>query len=539
MSLRTPIPPPPDDTDGLTMETQPNWLRAAAAGTARGRQGPTARLVVLSGPHPGRRYPLDEVSTLGREPGSTVPLEDGVASRRHARLARLPDGNWEITDLGSRNGTVVNGKRVRREPIRFGDRIQIGQTVYLFSHVDPLEERILHRQKLEAIGRLGAGIAHDINNILGGILMNAEFLSSLDGTRPLKDDEVVESLRDLRAAAALGADLTRRILVLARRGSGEHQQIDLSQLVLEAISLARRTFARAIRVEEDVAPAIHVRGDRTHLHQMMMNLLLNARDALPEGGTITVSLQPATQADVSTGDVAVAGKHVAIVVADNGVGMDAATKARVFEPFFTTKSSDGGSGLGLSTVLDVMTAHGGTVLCESEPGQGTKFRAVLPALVAIAREESKTPLATLRMPQTKPEKYTILVVDDEPLSRRSIARLMTREGHEVLTAADGKEAVAFFRPGGPQIDLVLMDLDMPELDGQGAQREMARTHPQVPVVILTGFVEDSRRQELIDAGVQSVLVKPCSTEMLRGAIASAIGMPRFVAPRPGPPTIDG
>jgi signal transduction histidine kinase/CheY-like chemotaxis protein len=481
-----------------------------------------ARIVVLQGTHTGRKYPLDETNDIGRGSSCTVQLEDSMVSRRHAIVQRREDGGWDLVDLGSRNGTLLNGRRITREPVRFGDRIQIGETVLLFSHVDPLEERILQRQKLEAIGRLGAGIAHDINNLLGGILMNAEYLAGLDATRTLRDPDVVESLSDLRAAASLGADLTRRILALARRGSGEHQQIDLSALVTESIELARRTFGRAIRIERAIMPGIHVRGDRAHLHQMCMNLFLNARDAMPEGGRLKVALAHATPAEIDSDMVAVAGHHATIVVQDDGIGMDAETRARIFEPFFTTKSADKGSGLGLSTVLDVVTAHGGTIDCASEPGHGTTFRIVLPALLATARPESHTPLALIRAQRLgQAQTATILVVDDEPVSRRSICRLLAREGHRTLAAADGREALEVFEKE-PGIDLVLMDLDMPEVDGQQALEAMTKSRPKIPVIILTGFVEDQRRRELLDAGARSILMKPCDADSLRTSIATAL-----------------
>jgi two-component system cell cycle sensor histidine kinase/response regulator CckA len=496
---------PPDDTPSLNLASS------------------RARLVVLQGSQQGRKYPLDEQSTIGRATACTVQLEDSMVSRKHAILERNPDGTWLLVDLGSRNGTMLNGRRAGRDPIRFGDRIQIGETILLFSHVDPIEERILHRQKLEAIGRLGAGISHDINNVLGGILMNTDFILSL-GEGKLSDPEVQESLADLRASAVLGAELTRRILSLARRGSGEHSQVDLSALVDEAMDLARRTFDRSIRVDREIAPQIHVRGDRGHLHQMLMNLLLNAKDAMLAGGVLSVRLAHADTAEVDSEMVAVAGHHVMLEVIDSGVGMNAATRQRIFEPFFTTKSAEKGSGLGLSTVLEVVTGHGGTITCESEIGKGATFRVVLPALVATARPESRTPLGLVRQPVVRGA-ARILVVDDEPVSRRSLCRLLSREGHTMIPAADGREALAMLTAEPSSVDLVLMDLDMPELDGQETQLAMRRVRHDVRVVFLTGFVEESRKRELLDEGACAVLAKPCEADVLRAAITSALASP--------------
>lgn len=495
---------------------------AAGASTASGG-AMKARLVLLRGAQPGRRYPLDDHSSIGRGSSCTVQIEDAMASRRHALIQRLDATSWELIDLGSRNGTLLNGKPAGRDPVRFGDHIQIGETVFLFSHTDPLEERILHRQKLEAIGRLGAGIAHDINNVLGGILMNVDYVLGL-GDRSVSDPEVHECLADLRAASLLGAELTRRILAVARRGAAEHVQIDLSTLVNDTLEIARRTFDRSVKVQRSIAPQVHVRGDRAHLQQMLMNLLLNARDAMPQGGTLTVTLGYARPSEVESEMVAVAGHHARLVVADTGIGMDASTRARIFEPFFTTKSADKGSGLGLATVMDVVTGHGGTIECHSQPSLGTSFRVVLPALMAAARTESRTPAGILRAPNLPRPTAKILVVDDEPLSRRSICRLLSRDGHLTLSAGDGREALEVFGREGQSIELVLMDLDMPELDGYGAMLEMRRRRPEVRVVFLTGFVTDVRKRELYEAGASVVLNKPCDAVTLREALALALSM---------------
>ncbi|MBX7191892.1 MAG: response regulator [Sandaracinaceae bacterium] len=481
-----------------------------------------ARLVVLRGSQPGRRYPLDDHSSIGRGSSCTVQIEDAMSSRKHALIQRVEGSTWELVDLGSRNGTLLNGRPAGHDPIRFGDHIQIGETVFLFSHTDPLEERILHRQKLEAIGRLGAGIAHDINNVLGGILMNVDYVLGL-GDRSLLDPEVRDCLADLRAASLLGADLTRRILAVARRGAAEHVQIDLSALVNDTLEIARRTFDRSIKVERSIAQQVNVRGDRAHLQQMLMNLLLNARDAMPNGGTLTVTLGYARPSEVESEMVAVAGHHARLVVTDTGVGMDAATRQRIFEPFFTTKSADKGSGLGLATVMEVVTSHGGTIECQSQLGAGTSFRVVLPALMAAARTETRTPAGVLRTP-TAARTAHILVVDDEPLSRRSICRLLARDGHTTEAAADGREALTVFEREGTAIDLVLMDLDMPELDGHQTMIEMKRRRPDTRVVFLTGFVTDTRKRELYDSGASAVLNKPCDALTLRDALTTALAV---------------
>ena len=528
-----------DDGERTTRNLQAAQLPAGPeVGTVGSSARPLAQLVVLRGQQPGQRYPLGDHSTIGRGSACRVVLDDERASRSHAVVQRVGDTTWTLSDLGSRNGTLLNGAKVESNTIRFGDRLQIGATVLLFSHADPLEERIQHQQKLEAIGRLGAGVAHDINNVLGGILMNADYLLGL-GPRSLTDPEVRDCLNDLRAATALGADLTRRIIAVARRSATEHVQVDLSMLVHETVALARRTFDRSIVFDVAVAPQIHVRGDRGQLQQVVMNLLLNARDAMPSGGTLRISLGHARASEVDDDLVAVAGLHARLLVNDTGVGMDDSTRARAFEPFFTTKAAEGGmGGVGLSSVLSVVTAHGGTVSCESAVGVGSTFRVVLPALIAAARAEIPTPLAARRpgAPPLVVRSARILVVDDEPLSRRGLCRLLERDGHRTAHAADGLEALTAYEK--EPFDLVLMDLDMPCLDGQAAFARMREIAPETLVVFVTGFVSDVRRRELVEAGASAILDKPCEASILREAVNTALHR-RERTPAPSSPSTAG
>ncbi len=204
--------------------------------------------------------------------------------------------------------------------------------------------------------------------------------------------------------------------------------------------------------------------------------------------------------------------------------MSEETRAHIFEPFFTTKPADKGSGLGLSTVMDVVTGHGGTIVCQSEPLRGATFTVVLPALIATARPETRTPIGMVRHPVVRGS-AAIMVADDEPVSRRTLCRLLARDGHKMIPAGDGREALEIFTRDPTAIDLVLMDLDMPELDGQETQDRMRAIRKDVRVVFLTGFVEDSRKKQLLEAGASEVLAKPCDAQTLRAAIASALSNP--------------
>jgi signal transduction histidine kinase/ActR/RegA family two-component response regulator len=475
----------------------------------------TARLILLEGAQPGRHWTLGAQALIGRCSGADIALEDTLVSREHVTISR-DEGGWLARDLGSRNGTFVNGRRIDVHRLRYGDRLAVGQSILLFAHIDPMHERLLERQKIEALGRLGAGIAHDLNNYFGAILAALEYLDGLPKELPLGDGDVRDCMDDVRAATRRGAELTKRLLAFARRGGEEHAAVDLGQLAMDAVELARRTFDRSVRVELSMPAAFIVRGERGRLHQVLMNLLVNARDAMPNGGTVRVrgEFVPANPSDNT-------GPRVRLVVEDTGVGMDAETRARLFEPFFTTKEPDKGTGLGMAIALDVITSHGGNIECETEPGRGTTFSILLPAADSAGfRKDARTPHEA-PLPNSAPPGLA-LVVDDEPMVRRTVRRLLERAGLRVIEASDGLCAVDLARRRASEISVVLMDLDMPELDGERATRAIHAADPELPIVILSGLCDDARRRRLEAAGARQVLQKPCDSETLQLAIRGAI-----------------
>lgn len=506
-----------------------------------------ANLIVLEGQQVGRRYVVEDAATIGRVEGVTIQIDDPMASRRHA-IVRDDGTNWRVIDLGSQNGTWVNGKRIQEQPLQFGDRLQVGETLFLFSHRDPLEERVRQRQKLETLGRLGAGVAHDINNLLGSILANADMLAAFasEGNIGTAGEttrrDVDECLADIRTAAKRGADLTRRILDQAKYTASEDSTVDFSQVVQEAMTLVRRTFDASIRIEEKIAPGVLVRGNRSSLHQVVMNLLVNARDALPSGGRITIKLGPADPALVQNpaiggGEVGFAGQHALLEVKDSGTGIPEAIQSRIFEPFFSTKPADRGSGLGLATVAEIVGEHGGRVSFESSSTDGTCFRVLLPALTTRnERPAMRTPHVGLTAPpRARPAPDgVILVVDDDPLIRRSVVRVLGRDGYRTLDAPDGRAAVDLYKAAGGEIRLVVLDLDMPELDGEATFHELRRFDPAARILFLTGLCDDTRRNQLLDAGACGLLTKPCDSDVLRRVVREESGlrpMSRVTTPR--------
>jgi len=419
-------------SDFPTSQDEPTGSLGVGAGAlAPEPGGGPPRLVVLMGDQRGRRYRLEgEAFVLGRAEGCEIQLDDTRISRRHARVFREGE-HWYIEDLDSRNGTLVGGEEITAPTrLSLGDRIQLsGQTLLLFTRQDPMEDLLLHRQQMEVIGHLAAGIAHDFNNLLNVIATSAAHLDALPRDTTLDDRSVRACLADIDAASERAAELTGRLLKIARRRERprdpEEQIADVTVIAQDALNLLRRTFDQSIAIESDVGEDLAVRGDRAALNQLIMNLCINARDAMPEGGTLTLTVRR----DDGGGDRP---GQVSIEVADTGVGMDDDTRQRVFEPFFTTKRKGAGSGLGLATAYEVVTNLGGSIDVESTPGQGSTFRIRLPEATARdpgAGRRRRRRISTWDSRQAPKDSGRILVVDDQELVRKSISRLQIGRAH--------------------------------------------------------------------------------------------------------------
>jgi len=247
-----------------------------------------ARLAALLGPEEGKTFTLGDDVVIGRGPEAGVRVPDRGVSRQHVRLRRLARGRYGLEDLGSRNGTLVNGKRVTACTLESGDRLQLGpRCLLLFSVHDDLDEALSHAKKVELIGRVSAGVNHDFNNLLCVVLANAAYLLELPGETRLGNEEVRECLEDMRAAAEAGAELTSRLSTLAQATGMAQERVNFSAMCEETVSLMRETFPKAIRIVSHIQPNIAVRGIRTHLRQLALNPCLNSRDAMPDGGTLT------------------------------------------------------------------------------------------------------------------------------------------------------------------------------------------------------------------------------------------------------------
>jgi signal transduction histidine kinase len=336
------------------------------------------QLVCVAGPDLGRTFPVSGTSVLIGRGVADITLQSNDVSRNHARIARAGD-ELMIADLGSANGTFVNGTRITgAAPLKIGDRVQLGATQLVFSRHDELEERMRMLQRLEAMGTMAGGLAHDFNNALTVILGNLDHLRGQLGD----NKELLEVVDEMKDAASSASELANRLLRLGRSEPGTHGVVRLSGLIDRAISTMRRQPGTKLAVSASVPAELRVAGSYEELHQVLLNLYLNARDAMPDSGVFRVQARalPLDAAHALALHLpGGAGEYVELSVSDTGAGMDKETLARIFEPFFTTKPAGKGTGLGLAMVHGIVRRHGGSIEVESVPRSGTTFHIVLPA----------------------------------------------------------------------------------------------------------------------------------------------------------------
>ena len=478
-----------------------------------------ARIVVLAGKLAGDKYAIASELTLGRGEQADVRIDDTLVSRMHARIFEHENGAFVVEDLESRNGTLVNGLAVARQVLTYGDRIQIGSSLLLFAHHDPMEEQVAQRRKLEAIGRLGTGVAHDFNNLLGAVRSSIDFLNALPADTRVDDPEVREAFNDIRGAAAAATEMTSRLLGFAREVRGSHAEVNLSELCHHVVQLARHTFHRSISIDARIDRGLKVSGDRGQLHQLLMNLMINARDAMPKGGKLTITAKKADQLELEKAPINPLVAHAVITVSDTGVGMDDATRERAFDPFFTTKGEQVGAGLGLAAVYEIAKTHNGHITLHSVPERGSEFQVVFPLTTERPMVPTEPSLPAIKLPRTQ---LLILLVDDEDVVRRSAGRVVRQSGHRVIFAKSGKEALRVYTETQPRPDLVLMDLNMPGMTGDQAFEELRALDPQAPVVFVSGYWDRDLERKLRDLGALGFVQKPYEAATLRDAIVQAM-----------------
>lgn len=367
------------------------------------------------------------------------------------------------------------------------------------------EAERLRSQRLESIGNLAGGIAHDLNNVLAPILMSVALLKEDE-----RDPERLETLQTVEECAQRGADLVRQVLTYARGRGDVRAPVDMSALTRDVVRVLRDTFPVGVTLNVQVPPDLPlVNGDVTQLHQVLMNLAVNARDAVDGNGRIDLRLSQV---------MTPSGRGVQIDVEDNGCGMSPAVQDQIFDPFFTTKAVGHGTGLGLPTVQSIVTSHGGSILVSSEVGRGTVFHVVLPATATEDVQDQASTLGDLPSGANQ----TVLVVDDEEAILQMARKTLERHGYRVRLARHGREAVEMFSRSPGEIHVVVTDMSMPIMDGPTAIRLLRAIDPKVRIVASSGLESVGGAAKAI--GSESVLFisKPYSADVLLRAVGNAI-----------------
>ncbi len=455
---------------------------------------------------------------VGMEWQRTVHPED---------LPRLEDAYQEMLAKGK---VEVEAKGVRKDGSTFYKRLVMitayDQQQQFIGHYcfakditekKQLEAQFLRVQRLESLGTLASGIAHDLNNILTPILAVSQLLKQ---RFPNLEEQNHRLLTMLEENARRAADLVKQILAFARGSEGKQVPLKIEHLLTEIVQVAQGTFPKSIQVRTQFPDysLYLVSADATQLHQVLMNLCVNARDAMPQGGTLTISADNQSIDEHYARMILEAqpGSYVAIAVEDTGTGITQEVRDRMFDPFFTTKEVGQGTGLGLSTVLGIVKQHGGFVTVSSEIGQGSQFTVYLPATYGVIPQ----PIEDFELLKGKGE--LILIVDDEPLIQEIAITSLADYNYKTLTAQDGIEAISRYAEHQQEIQVVLMDLMMPSFDGIAAIRVLQTLNPTIKVIATSGLALHSKLTELTELGVTTFLPKPYTLKALLQALHSIL-----------------
>lgn len=431
-----------------------------------------------------------------------------------ATAAATEHGEWfgeieQVTKAGARILVEARWTLVRDEKGEPHSILAINTDI---TERKQMEQQFLRAQRLENIGTLAGGIAHDLNNVLSPILMSIGLLRLSSS-----DDRSKSMLTTIETSAKRGADMVRQILSFARGVEGQRTPLDVGLIIKDVRHLVQETFPKNLQIQCSIADGLPtVMGDHTQLHQILLNLCVNARDAMPTGGVLTITAV-STAVDAlaaSTQNEARACPYVLIKVIDTGTGMPPEVVDKIFDPFFTTKEVGKGTGLGLSTVLAIVKSHGGFVDVQSEPGRGTTFSISLPSEVSTSEPQLSLPIEAL--PRGHGE--LILIVDDEAAVRAIARETLEAFGYRVLAAADGTEALSLYSVHQAEIAAVVTDLMMPVMDGCVTIKVLQRINPSIKVIAGSGIATEATSARMAELGVKHFLPKPYTTQDLLGAL---------------------
>jgi len=416
--------------------------------------------------------------------------------------ARHQDGKWRCIEVVTMNrledpalrGVVTNFRDVT-ERVRSEEALR------------RMEAQLLQTQKMEAIGKLAGGVAHDFNNLLSVILgISSLLLEKMEPDHPMRAD-----LSEIKQSGERAARLTRQLLAFSRRQMLDPRVLDLNDVVVSIDRMLLRVVGEDIELSVVAAPRLQrVRVDPGQMEQVIMNLVVNARDAMPRGGTLTLETGNVELDETFAREhIGVTpGPHVMLAITDTGVGMDDVTQSRVFEPFFTTKATGKGTGLGLSTVFGIVKQSGGTIWLHSVPGRGTTFRVYFPATA-----EGPQPVRPVPQAPSSRGNETILLVEDDATVRAVARAILSSRGYDVIAAVDAAEALAVCREAGQPIHLLLTDVVMPRMSGRELAGRIAEIRPAIKVLYMSGCTEDTVIHHGVDEGI-AFLQKPITPRAL-------------------------
>jgi signal transduction histidine kinase/CheY-like chemotaxis protein len=443
--------------------------------------------------------PAVEAALSGLQAGSTVSCEYRI---------RRPDG-------------TLRWIQAKLKPVRGpgGETVRVDGIMSDITERKELEAQSLRAQRMENLGRLAGGIAHDLNNVLSPIVMGIELLR-----KKHRDAQTVRTMAAMELCATRGTNLVKQILMFARGVDGERMTLDPSRSIRDLERMLLETFPRSIRIVTDIEPELWtVLADQTQLEQVIMNLCVNARDAMPDGGTLTIRARNETRYVKDPLSPAVkAAKYVVILVSDTGGGIPGESLELIFEPFFTTKEQGAGTGLGLSTVNSIVKRHGGFVRVESSASKGTTFRVYLPARASdVPQRDSRLAAGDLMSGNGE----LILLVDDEVAMRDLCRTIMENYGYRVLTAGDGAEAVALYSDHREDIRIVITDLDMPNMSGGELILALEGINPSLRVISASGLIEEGAFGQAVGGSIRAVLRKPFPPAQLLRTLRDVLRAP--------------
>ena len=468
-------------------------------------------------------YSYEEIEHL--HPWDLCPVEEQPLVKERIGEVFSKGESFVEANLLSKDGIrtlhYLTGVRVDIDgtPCQVGVGIDISDRKRAEEERERLQDQLRQSEKMQTIGQLAGGVAHDFNNILGGIIGAAELLE-----RHEKDNEKSQKfIQMISNAATRAADLTDKLLAFSRKGKSISTQIDIHAIIMETVVLLERSIDRRIALSLKLNANAHATiGDPSQLQSAILNLGVNARDAIPEGGTITISTENVDfDADYcNTSPAALKpGQYIQVSVSDTGMGIDQNIIDRIFEPFFTTKEQGKGTGLGLSAVYGTIHEHGGNVQVSSEPGEGAVFHLYLP----VENSESSNDALSLEQIEVASDGGVILLIDDEKVIRLTGSYALEDMGFEVLLAENGEEGVEIYQKNAAKINLVIIDMIMPKMNGTEAFHAIREINPRAKVIMASGYAKDAKVSELMQEGLAGFIKKPFKRNDLAKIIAESIG----------------